>query len=394
MKTCFVIMGFGEKTSLNHMAGIDLDFVYNNIIKPAVNKTEYNIVRADEVPGNSLISRKMFSKLVTADLVIADITCLNANAMYELGIRHALRPYSTIIMKDHLTEYTFDTKEVPYVLYKSEFTSKNIQQAIYDLTKKISELKNEPDSPFLVYMQEIPPITNSIIQLLSTEKDDIETTYYKRIQSINDKINDNDFSGAITLIDDLLIAESGNNELKIKKAFCLYKKDETSVNNLKDALHYMLNNNLDRIYSVTTLCIMGAIYKRLWLQTQADIYLTKALIYYEKAFYINMDFYPGSNVGYLLLEKAKTASPIAMRKELFYHARAIYRSIIDKCQDSYEFDEWAAATLSTAFLVLGDSVTAENYENDITLQASWKMKTHFDQQTRIKEILETLKSAL
>ena len=45
----------------------------------------------------------MYALLLHADLVIADITTFNPNAIYELGVRHAVRPYSTIILKEKMT---------------------------------------------------------------------------------------------------------------------------------------------------------------------------------------------------------------------------------------------------------------------------------------------------
>ena len=37
--------------------------------------------------------------LIEADLVIADISIHNANVFYELGIRHALRPWRTYMIR-------------------------------------------------------------------------------------------------------------------------------------------------------------------------------------------------------------------------------------------------------------------------------------------------------
>ena len=398
MKTCFVIMGFGKKTSLLHKKGIDLDYVYNNIIKPAVAQTEFVSIRADEVSGNSLIGRKMFLRLVTADLVIADITCLNANAMYELGIRHALRPYSTIIIKDDLTDFPFDIYDVPYIKYSSKLTSKSILNAISILSQRINDIKNELDSPFFSYMSEIPPIDTKVIKSLEKHINDTNCdtgckvlTYSQSLNLINEYINSDNFDAALDLIDKLLSSCSENMEFQIKKAFCLYKRNEDSLDNLKQTLNYIQNNNLDSIVNVDSLCILGAIQKRLWLKTSIYDYLEGAITSYESAFYINKDYYPGSNYGYLLLEKANIQTDIEICRELFYQAKSIYRSIVKKCRNKYTIDEWAAATLSTAFAVLGDSVQALCYSDDISFTTNWKEKTHNNQHKRIEELLYNIK---
>lgn len=394
MKTCFVIMGFGKKISIKHKKGIDLDFVYNSIIKPAVAKSDYTVIRADEIDGNSLISRKMFLRLVTADLVIADITSLNANAMYELGVRHALRPYSTIIMKDELTDFPFDINDVPYIKYSSRFDECGISRAIKELAKRIQSITNELDSPFFTYLSEVPPINYDIIKILEEEirdSSDSANTYFNTITQIQNNINEDDFSEALIKINDLLTNNPEDTELKIKKAFCMYKNDENSTTNLKNTLQYIYANNLSNIVDTNIMCIIGAIKKRLWLKTSVEEYLTSAIEAYENAFYINKDFYPGSNYAYLLLEKSNIQSCPELKKELFYHSKAIYRSILQSCHDSYILDEWAAATLSTAFLVIGDEKKSLQYNEDIVLKSEWKKATHSNQYKRVQELLFLIK---
>ena len=103
MKSCFVIMGFGIKNNIN------LDLTYNEIIKPCIKENKlipyplykenkYNAYRCDEIVGTTSIDYKFITCLSGADIVIADISTMNANAIYELGVRHALKPKSTIIL--------------------------------------------------------------------------------------------------------------------------------------------------------------------------------------------------------------------------------------------------------------------------------------------------------
>ena len=99
-KICFVIMGYGKKTDTNLGKTYDLDITYKNIIKPAVERAGYTCIRGDEVLESGIIDKSMYALLIRADLVIADITTFNPNAIYELGIRHAAKPFSTIVMKE------------------------------------------------------------------------------------------------------------------------------------------------------------------------------------------------------------------------------------------------------------------------------------------------------
>jgi hypothetical protein len=42
----------------------------------------------------------MYEQLLKADVVVADLSTSNRNAIYELGVRHALRPYTTVIIAE------------------------------------------------------------------------------------------------------------------------------------------------------------------------------------------------------------------------------------------------------------------------------------------------------
>ena len=97
ISTCFVIMGFNIKTNEDGKE-YNLDLSYSEIIKPVLDFYKLNYVRADEIMIAEMIDDSMYKFLLSADLVIADITTLNANALYELGVRYALKPYSTIII--------------------------------------------------------------------------------------------------------------------------------------------------------------------------------------------------------------------------------------------------------------------------------------------------------
>jgi hypothetical protein len=116
-KLCFTIMGFGKKTDFSTGRNYDLDKTYINIIKPAVESSGYTSIRADEILDAGLIDKSMYALLVKADLVIADITTLNPNALYELGIRHASRPNSTIILKDKDGKIPFDLDHNRFLIY-------------------------------------------------------------------------------------------------------------------------------------------------------------------------------------------------------------------------------------------------------------------------------------
>jgi hypothetical protein len=59
------------------------------IIEPVMKHfPEFTVKRADEDPRPGLIDSQLIGDLLNADLVIADLSFLNPNVFYEIGIRH------------------------------------------------------------------------------------------------------------------------------------------------------------------------------------------------------------------------------------------------------------------------------------------------------------------
>src|SRR3977135_4610269 len=111
--TCFVVMGFGKKTDFETGRVLDLNKSYKNLIKPAVEAAGLKCIRADEIVHSGLIDVPMYEQLLKADVVVADLSTSNRNAIYELGVRHALRPYTTVVIaEDEIKTFPFAVKHV------------------------------------------------------------------------------------------------------------------------------------------------------------------------------------------------------------------------------------------------------------------------------------------
>lgn len=89
-KTCFVVSPIGSAGSPER---IHADWLLEGIIKPVFEThfTDYQVIRADKMPAPGMIDSQIIEHLLDADLVIADITTLNPNVFYEIGIRHVMR---------------------------------------------------------------------------------------------------------------------------------------------------------------------------------------------------------------------------------------------------------------------------------------------------------------
>lgn len=96
----FVVMPFGQKEVPGANSKINVDFgrVYDELIKPALENAGCDVLRADKEPGAGDIRTDMFFELVTADIIVADLSALNPNVYYELGIRDGVRQQGVFIV--------------------------------------------------------------------------------------------------------------------------------------------------------------------------------------------------------------------------------------------------------------------------------------------------------
>src|SRR5438067_8810140 len=103
---CFVLMPFGTKPDSNGLL-IDFDAVYQQLIAPAIRAANLESLRADEEMSGGIIHKPMFERLVICEYAVADLTTANANVFYELGVRHAVRPWSTVLIFGGSTRLPF-----------------------------------------------------------------------------------------------------------------------------------------------------------------------------------------------------------------------------------------------------------------------------------------------
>ncbi len=92
---CFVLMPFGKKPDAGGSV-VDFDAVYRELIAPAIEEAGLEPLRADEEMTGGIIHKPMFERLILCEYAVADLTTANANVFYELGVRHAVRPFSTV----------------------------------------------------------------------------------------------------------------------------------------------------------------------------------------------------------------------------------------------------------------------------------------------------------
>ena len=149
MARAFIIRPFGTKD------GINFDDVQKNLIAPALAACDIQGGTTEPFLQAGNIRADMFQQLLVADIVIADVSIHNANVFYELGIRHALQPNRTFMLRAKSKkapsqrtpqdEVPFDLRTDRYLEYNSDSPAQKLELMIEALRQTLASEK--PDSP-------------------------------------------------------------------------------------------------------------------------------------------------------------------------------------------------------------------------------------------------------
>lgn len=155
---CFVLMPFGRKESASGKS-IEFDKVYKQIFKPAIQEADLEPIRADEEWAGGIIHKPMFERLMLCNYAVADLTTANPNVLYELGVRHGIRPHSTVLTFAEGMRLPFDVKPlrgIPYELDSLGFP-KNPEEAKEVIRDRLIACRDPNiDSPLFQLVSEMP----------------------------------------------------------------------------------------------------------------------------------------------------------------------------------------------------------------------------------------------
>ncbi|WP_027157893.1 TRAFs-binding domain-containing protein [Methylobacter luteus] len=403
-KICFVIMGFGNKTDPSTGKTLDLNKTYKNIIQPAVERSGYQCVRADEIQDSGLIDKSMYALLMHADLVVADISTYNPNAIYELGIRHGVRPFTTIILKEKEGKIPFDLDHTRIFHYShlgediGADEAKRCQGELAELIKK-TERNLFIDSPLYDFIKDITPpkIPPAEYKKIIDELAERETHIFAIVEKAKNLMDEGNFLEACKHWKKASEKISSEPYFIQQHALAKYKsKKPTELSSLSDALAIIENLDPDGdINDPETLGITGAIYKRLWLVSNDPEYLRRACKFYEKGFNIRTDYYTGENYALCLNmlgnfeedKEEKTFNKIAARKVRMRIIKSLEEiSSQEEVDGSYK---WAYATLANCHYGLGNDVLGRKFEKifmELT-SVEWEKETFLTNKQHLMELI-------
>ena len=319
-KTCFVVMGFGEKTDFqsNPQRVLDLNRTFEDIIQPAVTESGVECIRADKIIHSTVIDKPMYEQLLDADLVIADLSTSNANALYELGVRHALRPYTTIVIAEKGFTFPFDISHLSILKYEhlgKEIGYREVMRMRGELKTKIAALldKSDTDSPVFLFLPSLlAKDTGPTPPPAPTTPPQDEKSFADLMESLQQAKNDvqapADWLVVIAVLNRLKRLQPNDPYILQQLALATYKSQQPDALQALHKAKAILEALVPAMSSdAETIGLWGAIHKRLWEIGKSGDDLDTAIRAYARGYFIKSDYYNGINFAFLLNVRAASS---------------------------------------------------------------------------------------
>jgi hypothetical protein len=418
-KKCFVVMGFGKKTDLATGRLLDLDKTYRIIIKKAVEEAGLECIRADGIIHSGLIDVPMYELLLEADIVIADISTANPNAIYELGVRHALRPHTTIIMAESELKFPFDLSHIAirsYVHLGSGIDAEHAETVRDELKAAIQELLDHPDvdSPVFFFLPKlrawnagVAPILEAVVAEgalpAAAAVGGDESSIAELMETFQEAKRDSEWSSALRSLKKLIEKRPNDPYFQQQLALATYKsKKPDPVAALNAAKEILQKLRPHESTDPETLGLWGAVHKRLYELTNDAAALDESIWAYEKGFYVKNDYYNGINLAFVLNVRAASATDPQEATADVVQARRVRRRVAeiarkmlaagitdDDVKLAAEETFWVQASLAEALLGSGQKEEAAKLREELakTAPAPWMVETMNDQLGKLEGLL-------
>lgn len=143
-KYCFVITPIGN-------VGSDIFIKANGlidaVIRPVLTELGYEVEAAHHISASGSISNQIIEKLLESELVVANLTGLNPNVMYELAVRHAKR-LPVISLAENGTKLPFDIQAERTLFYEDSMSGvEDLKPRFLKAVKSIDFNSENHDNP-------------------------------------------------------------------------------------------------------------------------------------------------------------------------------------------------------------------------------------------------------
>ncbi len=327
----------------------------------------------------------MYERLLLCDYVVADITMANANVYYEVGIRHASRPFSTVLIFADGFRIPFDLGPLRGVPYRLRATGRPADPTAVaaQLTASLQAAKaaREVDSPLFQLCVGLPVPDHSIIDSTALREEIAKTKGLQRqigaaasvedLAALREEFSDDPaavapgvwvdmlvayrerelYAEMIALVDDMPEAISANTRVREQYALALNRNGAPAK---AEQVIELLQQ--EHGHSAESWGILGRIFKDRWEQSVGQIgravaapaWLDRAIDAYERGFETDWRaHYPGINAVHLMWIRNRADK---RWEELLHVVRFSAMRAVRSAKPHY----WDFATLMEAAIYRGD----------------------------------------
>ena len=413
---CFVDMPFGQKPDLKSGVVVDFAQIYNDAIKPAIEECGLQALRGDEERTGGIIHGAMFARLLLAEFVVADLTLANPNVFYELGIRHAAKPFTTVPIFANVSALPFDValvRAVGYQLKKGKLTKAAAQKLKSQLAKRLCDAISGAttyDSPLFQLIPKFPgidlpdevtetfkdrirqaeefremlssaraqPLREEREALLKIRRDlgDLKTVQRSVLIELMSSFRDAEAFGELIELYNTFPAPLKEYVI-VKQQFALALNRRNQSDDREKALKILDELLKNRGPDSETLGIKGRIYKDIYKEAAqagritATAALDDAIDAYTKGFETDpRDYYPGVNAINLLIQKGDAEALREVERLLPLVSFAVARR-----GGASSVDYWDLATVLELACIGEDWATANRVIAKAVLAATDSFKT-------------------
>ena len=162
LKECFIITPIG---SVDSDVFKKTEGLINSVLRPVLLDHGFKPIPAHHIDSGGSINKQIIEKIVNSELVIANLTGINPNVMYELAIRHSFGK-KVIIVAEHGTKLPFDIFDQRAIFYHDSMhgaenfkpnlskaikkcidesvDKQNVSNPVFDAIKTLAEINNLP----------------------------------------------------------------------------------------------------------------------------------------------------------------------------------------------------------------------------------------------------------
>jgi hypothetical protein len=433
---CFVLMPFGTKHDPAGGPDIDFNRIYFEAIEPGVRDAGMVPIRADEEQLGGIIHKAMFDRLLRCEYAVADLTTSNPNVMYELGVRHAARPRTTLTIYAASTPLPFDVNHLrtqPYHLSDNNMLSDVDARTLrHDIAVHLRQLRERADHDKFVDSPLFQLISQWSPEPLAVDPSEFSPESVKEIEAIKRQVRvirsscgdterrDAMLSELATIRDTALSHQTLDVALlsEIMQAYraleswsdmiTLYDRmpeilkrqvkerqllafaynrradaDDGQPDDRAKALTILEELQDEQGFDPETSGLIGRIYKSRWRKAlkakdtaRAERFLDKAIDAYVHGFEADWrDYYPGIN-AITLLEAKGDKDALALRNRLLPVVRFAAERKLRGDNHSY----WDDATILELAVHAGDTGAAEDAMDDVlsSSEENWQLDSTAD----------------